>query len=99
MLVQGIIYEPMPYGGVQACLVELERDAYLALIDAMETRQAMMRRHKAERAESASDSVTLATKLAMLSRHKVELKEIAAKIEWLKMGGECLKTANGCGGY
>lgn len=77
-------YEAAPYGGVRAHL--LRGDEYLALVAAIDDRQHIIRRQKAERLDMA-DSTNLPRKLAMLARHRAELQEINDRINHIKQLG------------
>lgn len=76
--------DPAPFGGVRAHL--LRGDEYLALVAAIDDRQHIIRRQKAERV-AMMDSTSLPRKLAMLARHRAELQEINDRINHIKQLG------------
>ena len=79
-------FEPAPFGGVHAHMLELRGDEWLALCAAMDDRAAMTRRQNAER-EEAKDLISLSAKLAIWARHKAELREINDRIDSIKAMG------------
>jgi hypothetical protein len=78
-------FEPAPFGGVHAHMLELRGDEWLALCAAVIDRAEIMRTQKAERA--AMVDAMLIDKLAMLARHRCELKEINDRINHIKQLG------------
>lgn len=79
-------FEPAPYGGMRAHMIELNGDEWLALVAAIDDRSHMMRRQKAERAAMVGN-LSLTPKLDMLARHRAELKEINDRINHIKQLG------------
>ena len=78
-------YEHAPHGGIRAHFIKLRGDEFLALIAALDDRDHIVRRQKAERAAMVDG--TLIERLDMLARHRVQLRDISARIESIKQLG------------
>jgi hypothetical protein len=78
-------FEPAPFGGVHAHVLEPRGDEWLALVAATADRADLYRKQRAERA--AMVDAMLVDKLAMLAHHRCELREINDRINHIRQLG------------